>query len=354
MHTPWDWIKQRPHFLAEALSADFDVLACYPKFTRRRHMAPNASAVQRVGIVRLPYSRFAPIRRINEAITRQYYDRLAARFDPELVWVTFPGIYALLGRRVIGKRPIVYDCMDDALEFADIGPRRGELAHAEQTLLQEAAVVFASSRHLMMKLIDRGCDPTKLHLVRNAFGGEVLPLPDTGFPTAQLGEAFRICYFGTISEWIDFEAMLYTLDELPAVEFHFYGPIDGSVPAHPRLCFHGPVSHDELFARVRDYDCFIMPFKVNELIRSVDPVKLYEYINLGKNVISARYDEILRFEPFVHFYGDRFELLAVVKSLAAGNGLKYGQQERAAFLEENSWLQRGREIKDALKAIGSR
>lgn len=351
MHTPWDWIKQRPHFLAEALTADYDVLACYPRFTRRRHMAPNASPVRRVGITRLPFSRYAPIRLINEAITRQYYARLAARFAPDLVWVTFPGIYPLLGREVIGRRPIVYDCMDDALEFADIGPRRGEMAHTEQRLLEEAAVVFASSRHLMMKLIDRGCDPTKLHLVRNAFGGEVLPFPEGGDRPGETSGAYRICYFGTISEWIDFEAMLYTLDELPAVEFHFYGPVDGSVPEHPRLCFHGPVSHDELFARVQGYDCFIMPFKVNELIRSVDPVKLYEYINLGKNIVSVRYDEILRFEPFVHFYGDKFELLAVVQSLAAGNVLKYSRQERAAFLADNSWTQRGRAVREALKAI---
>ena len=33
MHIPWGWIKQRPHFLAELLSIDFDVDVFYKKPT---------------------------------------------------------------------------------------------------------------------------------------------------------------------------------------------------------------------------------------------------------------------------------------------------------------------------------
>jgi hypothetical protein len=313
-------------------------------------MAPNVSSLRRVGITRLPFSRFALVRKINEAITRQYYARLASSFDPDLVWVTFPDIYSMLGRDIVGKRPIIYDCMDDAREFVHLQDRKDNLALAEQGLLQETAVVFASSQRLMEKLIGRGCDPEKLKLVRNAFGGEVLLQGGSDRVGGDSG-VFRICYFGTISEWIDFEAILYALEGCSGVEFHFFGPANSPVPKHPGIHNHGPVKHDELFARVRDYDCFIMPFTVNELIRSVDPVKLYEYINLGKNIISARYDEILRFEPFVHFYDNKFELLAIVKSLSAGNALKYSRQQRAAFLENNSWTHRAQAVREALKAI---
>ena len=42
-----------------------------------------------------------------------------------------------------------------------------------------------------------------------------------------------------------------------------------------------------------------MPFKLNDIIRDVDPVKLYEYISMGKPVISVYYKEVNQFRDFV-------------------------------------------------------
>ena len=45
----------------------------------------------------------------------------------------------------------------------------------------------------------------------------------------------------------------------------------------------------------------IMPFKLNELVKSVDPVKLYEYINYNKPIISIFYQEIKRYSQLCGF-----------------------------------------------------
>ena len=55
----------------------------------------------------------------------------------------------------------------------------------------------------------------------------------------------------------------------------------------------------------------MMPFILNELIESVDPVKLYEYINFEKNIICIKYDEILRFKDFVYFYNTACAVITV-------------------------------------------
>ncbi len=51
--------------------------------------------------------------------------------------------------------------------------------------------------------------------------------------------------------------------------------------------FYGPIDDDKLYKNVQNFDCLIMPFKLNKLIFSVDPVKLYEYINYNKPIVSS-------------------------------------------------------------------
>lgn len=106
---------------------------------------------------------------------------------------------------------------------------------------------------------------------------------------------------------------------------------------HERIHYIRPVPHDELQHMTSDADAYILPFKVNDLIEAVDPVKFYEYINFSKNIISVYYDEISRFEDFVYFYKDTNQYINVIKKLMQDNTLKYSQEKRLKFLEESTW-----------------
>lgn len=64
----------------------------------------------------------------------------------------------------------------------------------------------------------------------------------------------------------------------------------------------------------RNMDCLIMPFILNDIISDVDPVKLYEYISMGKNIISVKYREVKRFEKFVYFYREFFGIFGYFKN----------------------------------------
>ena len=101
-----------------------------------------------------------------------------------------------------------------------------------------------------------------------------------------------------------------------------------------------------------DYDAPIMQFLVNDIILSVDPVKLYEYINLGKCVISVKYPEIERFEPFVYFYQSREEYIDLIERLSKNGFIpKYTEKQRTQFLEENSWDARYKTIKSKVMGL---
>jgi len=119
-----------------------------------------------------------------------------------------------------------------------------------------------------------------------------------------------------------------------------------------RIKFHGVINHDDLYNYVKHLDCFIMPFKLNKLVKSVDPVKLYEYINYNKPIFSVYYDELDYFSQFVHFYSNTNELIDLLKqTIENGFTDKHEGSKRINFLKENSWDIRINQIKHLLDTL---
>lgn len=347
MHVDWSWIKQRPHFIAEVLSTEYDLLVFYAVSRKRKSLTANKSSVKRWPLVLLPVS--LPLVDLTVRLAhRLFFSVLLAALRPTAIWITHPRLFEYLPPQSIVGRALFYDCMDDALAFPGSAEYHRKIDQSEQSLLRRADCVFCSSDNLRSKLVDRGCDPTKIRIVRNAYDGhqfspaEVLTQPDA---------VYRICYFGTISVWLDFEVLLFSLGQISELEYHFYGPSEIDLPEHPRLIFHGTIAHQDLYRCVGTFDCFILPFRVTPLVESVDPVKLYEYINLDRPIIAIRYAEIERFGDFVHFYDGTESLLEAISLVRQQRKAKYSIEQRISFLEENSWERRGAEILLAMSEV---
>jgi len=247
---------------------------------------------------------------------------------------------------------IVYDCMDDGQAFSQEAKPLASLAVQERELIEKAAIVFVSSERLRRVLEARYGQAHKYHLLRNAFDGKVLPWSEE---KRQRALVYRLGYCGTIAEWFDWDLLIKLVESRTDLEVHLVGPLcaGSTMKTHSRIVWHGPAQHCDLPEIMSQFDCLIMPFQVTPLIESVDPVKLYEYINFGKPIVSVYYDEIARFAPFVHFYRSHDQALEIVSQLVAGEiGRKYSEVERSDFLGKNSWLERASVATVLLKAIG--
>ena len=114
---------------------------------------------------------------------------------------------------------------------------------------------------------------------------------------------------------------------------------------HSRIFMEGTIEHSQLGNITREYACFVMPFIVDETVRYVDPVKLYEYISFGKCIISIRYLEVERFNDYVYLYSTPEEYMQLLRGLKEkGFPPKYSRLQQMAFLEENSWKNRFRQL----------
>lgn len=351
MHVDWYWICQRPQFLAEELHKHFDLLVVYPRANARKTLQTGrTSPTKRLPLFHLPFEDKIPgLKLINMMIARFVLFVIIKVWKPDIVWISFPSQYPQLPKKTHYR--LIYDCMDDYPAMAEGRKAALQTAEYEGAIVRKADRILASSNKLKHKLeMEYALSENSVTLLRNGFDGIIdkdVVLSNRG----QRDKVFRIGYIGTVSYWFDWDVLARSLSDFSQIEYHIIGPIDPNVsaPKHDRILFHGTIEHEKLYSTVEKYDCLCMPFILNDIVEAVDPVKLYEYINFYKSIISVRYDEVLRFEKFVHFYSTYEEFRYVLQDVMGRLDIpKYSITDRENFLMESTWQSRAMQIMEAL------
>ncbi len=91
-----------------------------------------------------------------------------------------------------------------------------------------------------------------------------------------------------------------------------------------------------------------MPFRINDVVLSVDPVKMYEYINYGKDIVCVRYPEVQRFADYTEFYNGSEEYCHAISAVIRRSKRKYSDTQRFEILSKSSWSSRTEQILEAL------
>lgn len=354
MNVDWDWVKQRPHFIAQHLSHLHDVVIVYPYSWRRRELTKN----ERDGLtvypfLRLPFGgRFKWIRDLNTFLLRKLAYLFLRWHRPDVIWISSPELFTYLPLSISAK--LIYDCMDDILAFPSNALVRDSLAVNEQKLIAMSNLVFCTSNNLYRKLVGRMGSSDKYVINHNAYEPSAFSSVLKKDECKKKPGVYVLGYIGTISSWLDFAALSRIINEFPSIEIHLIGPVENlkqSVPSHERIKWLGIVKHSELQTHISTFDALVMPFQVTDLIESVDPVKLYEYIFFDKPIISIGYNEIERFIDFVDFYTNHEELIAVInRYMTAGFRKKYLPRMRTMFLAKNTWAYRVACIEERFQA----
>lgn len=338
MHTNWNWIKQRPQFIAEELSKKYNVFVYYPSsFKKQKLCKNNHTGISVKPFLRIPFSGSNKFFRfLNSIVNRVFFSFLIRKHKINVLWLCSPSLISLVPKHF--KKNIVYDCMDDYYAMS----MKESIMQDEKIIVNKASIIFASSESLIQKLICRhNANPSIIKLVRN--GHSFVDLEKDFCLKRPNDGKLHICYMGTISEWFDFETLEYACNKTEGVVFDLIGPYNEKIKEehqNNKILFYGKINHSELCNVAENVDCFMMPFKINDIIRSVDPVKMYEYIYFNKNIISCKYDEIERFSDFVFFYEGKENFVKIIQNLQINNNIKFTESNRKEFLRKNSWKER--------------
>jgi glycosyltransferase involved in cell wall biosynthesis len=135
----------------------------------------------------------------------------------------------------------------------------------------------------------------------------------------------------------------------PGWSFCFVGPVWSTKQEHVaaletlgNVHFLGARPFDALAAYLRGFDVCTLPHVISALTRSMDPIKLYDYLATGKPTVSTPVAGVERFADVVYIgeTADAF-LSGLERALLEDGALR---KRRMSHARENTWPQRAREM----------
>lgn len=335
-NVPWTWTKQRPQFLAEELSKKYQVT--YVQESAIKNEDGNITTVALKHLWHIPFARFRVIRTLNNYLYRIQLNKLCREAD--IIWFTSPKVYEWIAPKFFNQKKTVYDCMDDMIELY---PSDKKMGSNERELYHEASIVLASSSHLSEKLKQR-YGQREILIVNNAISAN-FDTNNSGLP-AEYDKFYDkdktiLTYVGSISSWMDFDLLKAIHERFPQITINLWGPPHSvTLPDNGGFNLCGTVEHKYVSNILASSGILIMPFVVNELIESVNPVKLYEYIYSGKPCLAPKYGESMQFKEYVNLYESHEECLSQIERVIKGDLKQKPLEECRAFVRQNTWSNR--------------
>lgn len=345
MPIDWAWIAQRPHFLALELMKKYQVEVAYLKQYIKRWKSQKAIETPKkchCGIY-IPFQeKIGMFAKFSDWSMRKAIGDINVY---DIVYVGSPLMYKYVENF---KGIVVYDCMDNYVALEKDEQQKHIIKEYEKKVIEAADLILVSSLKLEEHIKNKKENANVL-LVRNGYNSTTIyPIKKS-----KCREKYKLGYIGTVSSWMNFSVLERCVEKHGDIEVHLIGPAAGYDHQTTKgIVFDGIVEHTQLYSYIEEFDCLMMPFVLNDIILAVDPVKLYEYINFGKCIISVYYKEIERFSDFVYFYKDENEFVQLVDYLKTkGFPAKYTEKQQREFLENNSWEVRGKLINESIECL---
>ncbi|MDY7009784.1 MAG: glycosyltransferase [Planctomycetota bacterium] len=298
-------------------------------------------------VVPLPASAWA--RRINRTLLVRQIKRTLGRLraGPLQIWSFAPDVAYLLDE--FAAERIVYYCVDDFASFTGYDSR--QVLRDEADLCGRADLVVATSMALKETrqrfnpntiLVTHGVDYE--HFAKAL--SDRLPVPEdiADIPHPILG------FFGLLRDWVDLDLLAEVARRRP--DWHIVLLGDSTVDLSPyrklpNVHFLGRKKYEELPAYCRQFDVGLIPFKINDLTRAVNPIKLREYIAAGLPVVSTPLPELGLCGPFVHA-ADTPDAFAEAIESALATGLD-ARRKRTEAMAKETWPEKTETICRHLK-----
>lgn len=289
-------------------------------------------------VVPLPYSGIA--RALNRQILRRTVDVLRRQLaiDTFQLWTFLPNVapYAELGQDLT-----VYYCVDEWATFP--GLDKQALARLERELLARADVTFTTSLALAQQkgvhceatyLAPHGVDHAKF--ARALDDTVAIPRDLVALPRPRIG------FFGTLRDFLDYDLMAHVARTHPdwtlaliGQELCDIGPLRGL----PNVHLLGQKHHDELPAYCKGFDVGLVPYRIDDDVKFINPLKLREYLSAGVPVVATDMPEVRPYAHLCHIARTPDEMVAAIER-ALGEGSRTKRAARSAVMMDETWQAR--------------
>ncbi len=313
------------------------ILQKVARFLRGPRLMADGIVVQT--LLQLPWHRHAFVRRVNEHLlwlTVRLVLWLKNVKRP-VSWFLVPHVASLAGR--LGERLVVYYCTDDHASLP--GVDAPTIVRMDEALTRKADLVFVVSATLMES--KRALNPHTYLSPHGVDFAHFVRAQDAALrPPADVAELRHplVGFFGLIERWIDLDLVAYLADRRPDWTFLMIGRLampPAETPRRPNIIFVGTRPYETLPAYGKAFDAAIIPYRLTKQVLAANPLKLREYLAMGKPIVSVSTPEVDHFAEFVSIARSREEFLEKLDR-AISQGLSPEQVERQTqFASTMTW-----------------
>lgn len=258
---------------------------------------------------------------------------------PSIFWIFHPRHNKLIG--VLSERISIYHCIDEYSAEKNSETRRRVLAKLEEETLKKVDIVFACSENIYKAK-------------NNLHGNTYLLRPGIdmeGFKKALKGNRVhsdiekikspKIGFAGTVNRRLDINLIHEIALQRPEWSFVLIGINQLNCKANRLLKklnnIHllGFKSLVELPCYLMAMDICIIPYIINEFTKAIFPLKLFEYLAVGKPIISTPLPDLEFFSNVVTIGKNSSEFIICIEELLASENNKYA--DRLNIAESNTW-----------------
>jgi glycosyltransferase involved in cell wall biosynthesis len=279
----------------------------------------------------------AAITRINRVLIARQFSRLidALDFNAYILWVGTPT--AAFALDLFNPTGIIYNPVDKYSEFSFVD--REKILAYERDIASRADAIICTADAIRDSLIPYNQKTfTVTHGVnvkhfRSALGREDIPADIKNIKRPIIG------FFGGLNDWVNVDLLRRVAGRFTDASIVLIGRVwaDLSELARmPNVHILGYKQFDSLPAYVKHFDVCMIPYIINERLLAVDPIKLREYLSLGKPVVSVNLPEVRKLEKLVYVAESDAEFVShVEKALDENDPTLTAKRVQAA--RESDW-----------------
>lgn len=297
-------------------------------------------------LLQVPLHRFAIIRQFNRHLLRWTIRLMILRFriKSPVTWFVVPHVSSLAGR--LNESLTVYYCIDDYAALPDVD--FAAVTAMDQELTANSNLVFVASETLLAAkkalnlntfLSPHGVDVA--HFGKAQSDNVVAPPELDGIPRPIIG------FFGLIEQWIDLETVRYLAENRPDWSFVMIGRVAvdrEKIPKLPNLHFLGQRPYEQLPDYGGHFAASIIPYYLTRQVMHANPLKLREYLAMGKPVVSSRTPETEKFGDVVAIADSPEEFLAAIDRAVQERDDTAAVKKRLERVASFSWQARVDEV----------
>lgn len=145
----------------------------------------------------------------------------------------------------------------------------------------------------------------------------------------------RVVYVGAIDKWFDIDLVYECAITYPEHSFILIGKhyIDiTKLLGVDNIYILGPIAHDKITNYLHFADIGIIPFKQNEFVKTINPLKIYEYLASDLKIVSVFWDELNTLKDYCNLANSKEEFINYLK-----NDKDSDTVNPKVFLEKNTW-----------------